>query len=255
MWGKRRKRCGLHEEELVDTEIKQHRLGTHVVWVLYRSGHKVLCDSELKALGQMAQWKSKEGKNVCTRSTHHEEVYVCTSKFPQLVCVSFCVRVCVLFFSVSHSCVCWLALCMLLAWFNFLRWTSLLLLSLPSTLSLLNKPRTWWHRAQQHRLQQRMHIKIHLYLDVYLPIANMLDWELHCWVGCTKTNIRASRQKHALQKLSSQKFSLHLPGCDDACKISAIVSKCYRCTPPPCTVWLFGDNYMLAEPVYCFWVT
>jgi len=56
MWGRRRKRCGLHEEELVDTQIKQHRLGTHDVCVLYRSGHMVLCDSELKALGQMAHW-------------------------------------------------------------------------------------------------------------------------------------------------------------------------------------------------------
>jgi len=61
-------------------------------------------------------------------------------------------------------------------------------------------------------------------------------------VGCTKTNIRARRQKLALQKLPSQKFLSHLPGRGDARKISAIVSKRYRCTPPPCTVWLFGTG-------------
>jgi len=86
------------------------------------------------------------------------------------------------------------------------------------------QPRTWWHRAQQHRLQQHMRIKIHVYLYVYLPIANLLDWELRCWVGCSKANIRAKRQKLAPQKLPSQKFSSHLPGREDARKISAIVS-------------------------------
>jgi len=60
--------------------------------------------------------------------------------------------------------------------------------------------------------------------------------------GMTKRNIRARRQKLAQQKLPWQKFSSHLPGREDARKISVIVSKRYRCIPPPCTVWLFGDN-------------
>ena len=73
-----------------------------------------------------------------------------------------------------------------------------------------HQPRTWWRRAQHHCLQQRMHIKIHVYLYVYLPKANLHDWELRYWVGCTKTNIRPRRQKLAPQKLPSQKFSSHL---------------------------------------------
>jgi len=40
----------------------------------------------------------------------------------------------------------------------------------------------------------------------------------------------------APQTLPSRKFSSHLPGREDARKISAVLSKRYRYTPPPCTV-------------------
>ena len=38
---------------------------------------------------------------------------------------------------------------------------------LPRSFSLLNQPWTWRHRAQQHRLRQRMHIKI-VYIYTYI---------------------------------------------------------------------------------------
>jgi len=59
---------------------------------------------------------------------------------------------------------------------------------------------------------------------------------------CNAANIRARRQKLAPQTLPSRNFSSHLPGREDARKISAIVSKRYMYTPPPCTVWLCGDD-------------
>ena len=61
-------------------------------------------------------------------------------------------------------------------------------------------------------------------------------------------NIRARRQDLALQELPWQK---------ETCKIYVIVSKRYRYTPPPGTVWLFGDNCDTCSlrPNIVFWAT